>query len=1313
MEKNNRPTWLLHVSDFHIKEENKQFAKWVLSRFADCLASKNQPIDYILHSGDVIDSKYYGTGFSEDTFNSLVRLISVNKPGKNGVDASDCQDSSTAVPEVVEKSANTIRSGIEALTEALKNLPEKLQSTLTKSITEELQKTISQIHNEEGWLRWAFTDGNENECSPDIILDKIVEIIAEINQYIDSMHASSDNEEQSNLIKSVSELWGKYTEIRQSLRDGLMNVIAEAETNANSSESAEIINQIISFLAKKRFEFADEILIKFAEELDLTKKRFVFCCGNHDVLRLKGQNPEECDQNQDCSTRIYSEDSQKLRRNAFDKFAEKYCAIKENCFQPFAMHGFKICSIDTNYASPKSNRNCASCRQCNQPDNLSSENDGLLSIIIGHKPLYEMCEYAILPYNDGIPDFLRWIRSMLGDNGIYICGDKHTRSISGSPMFGISHYLGGSPIVIPDMGKTSTIEYNLIEIADGKVARERLAKIRISRKQHPTEQYPAEQYPTYQTGGNIENSYFDSIFDFECSICPQNNFVSSVYNICKKYINERTFIAYKMNRIDQATWDNLSAVYFDKSKNAKIKEEQNIFYSSFLRYRKEGNPKQLLGYTPDVFQSIIARIKEKMDEEPIKEISFGRNILNLRGDYGCGKSTFLGYLYIELLEAFNAGKIDFIPVIFSLNNQEVKKEVEAGERFCDAAKHAFVDFFDQVEQLTRKEELKTLFIIDGLDDQDCWSYTSEDSIGRGIIDILAQNTKAWFIMSFTQHRLPLFKNTMPVMKIGDKSDLLYFNSTEVYAKADPENDINDDLRKMVEAYIILNDPYKDYDDDKQKALCKNKCNQICEKISLFCARTINLRFLTEHRIEYPQSAFYSVIDRATALRYFIDRQFGICYEELGYNFVKYAPTMAYLFAYHGYTFERFMHIAKGSRDNDIHDHLIGPFAEYRSMLYKAFLFIKTRKDAREYLIALHYNSELRYYTENPSMPISRKSILNEFIYQSTSIIIRKLWTDPNKLIIVCNSLLQRECLPSTTVCMLIYCVANNMYMDRLQRGIILEKLISYKPYYSSTTQEYIHNKEIAAFEIDPNLTVKMQTDLFLLYSLERAKILFSSDHDLNSLISRMLYLGKSGQPEENSTKSNNQKFRQYNQTYQMLFYGDQSIHGHDKVKQLDLLNQSSVGKGFDIYYTYVQLSFKIRYALERDAYRLLDFDLLTLCQLLTSRIEKTKDEDGSQSGGGKKVSGQEYEYFQRNVKSLGIIKKVCKMVDKRMIQVLGDGFDKAKVHNNTVDIKNKICGLSIETTRRLMSEYLDYYEKMTAFTVEKDLSPNDPMITTQ
>ena len=153
--------------------------------------------------------------------------------------------------------------------------------------------------------------------------------------------------------------------------------------------------------------------------------------------------------------------------------------------------------------------------------------------------------------------------------------------------------------------------------------------------------------------------------------------------------------------------------------------------------------------------------------------------------------------------------------------------------------------------------------------------------------------------------------------------------------------------------------------------------------------------------------------------------------------------MSYLFTYEGYTYEKFKAISP-STTNYWEQRIL----EYSHKIYKTFIFIKKHKDAREYLLALHYNRELRYFAENPKIVIPENSIINRLIPRNISIIIKKLWkTDQNKFVIVCRTLVEKRknnniSINSSTLSMLIYILA---YLDKIPdyirdevRGLLIE-----------------------------------------------------------------------------------------------------------------------------------------------------------------------------------------------------------------------------------------------------------------------------------
>lgn len=159
-----------------------------------------------------------------------------------------------------------------------------------------------------------------------------------------------------------------------------------------------------------------------------------------------------------------------------------------------------------------------------------------------------------------------------------------------------------------------------------------------------------------------------------------------------------------------------------------------------------------------------------------------QNILNIRGDYSSGKSTFLGLFYIYLLYQYNYGKIHFIPAYFNMENEDIFNKIQDGSTYALAVKQTFSAFVNKIEEIARVEKEPVCYIIDGLDEQDIWSESSQDSVGRVALDILSERKDSKYVMSFCQNKLACFKNTMPEIKYYETSSVMYFNPIFVNEK---------------------------------------------------------------------------------------------------------------------------------------------------------------------------------------------------------------------------------------------------------------------------------------------------------------------------------------------------------------------------------------------------------------------------------------------------------------------------------------------------------------------------------------------------
>ena len=910
-----------------------------------------------------------------------------------------------------------------------------------------------------------------------------------------------------------------------------------------------------------RFGIAEEIMTKFSDSLDITHKNRIICCGNHDKARYRGTYGDPF--------------------SPFKMFLKRICE-KEDLTQLYRLDDINVLTLNTNVSNDKK-ITCIDCynliqilndkSQEEQPcwyykygeDRDDLEDEDKVNIIVAHQPLYDICEQIRLPYasETQTTDFLSELQNFIGGNGIYLCGDKHTSSIAASYIHDIPHYFCGHPFVPNETNhplccKNNTceqsenvkIDYNLIEIIDGKIGQ--VKKIHLIKKANG---------------------------EWECQIHPIDTLVSSLYEKCRKYIVRNSFDSLstqsgtRYNSWVNLTWRNL----FNRLDTGIIEKFKEIskFYSLFCRLKNSSN--EIVEWRNNIFDDLCDIISQAIGD--VQNVN-SQNIINIRGDYSSGKSTFLGLLYIYLLYRYSYGEIEFIPAYFNMENDDILNKIQMGSTYAIAVKQTFGHFVEEMERIAYKEHIPVCYIIDGLDEQDIWSESSQDSIGRVALDIMAETQNAKYVMSFCQNRLARFKNTMSAIKYYEKSYVIYFNSISVKENIEK----NSSFVQFVEYMISSNQKMK----CEQKGENEENEPQECAAIRKLRRLSINPGFIY-HNYEYLSKCTESDSINDVYKRY-IDQQHQICLNTLGYNFVHYAPAMAYLFTYEGYTYERFKAISTSTTN-----YWERKIVQYSGKIYKAFIFIKKHKDAREYLLALHYNRELRFFAENSKISILENSIINRLIPRNISIIIRKLWrTDQNKFVIVCRNLIEKRKnnnlnINSCTLSMLMYILA---YLDKIPEYIrddIQGLLIDAASIDSRQTNVGSDMWQISGKNSE---RMKKFKELNLIHS---EKILDAISSDSSLLLVKELL--------------ESPDFSLYNRQYMMWYYGDLTIYGENRINNL-VPGEDVIYKGIDYYICFYTLYHKIyAYFLNeaKESYPLLEYDLFTICDLAYSRLSKRAD----------------------------------------------------------------------------------------------------------
>lgn len=927
-------------------------------------------------------------------------------------------------------------------------------------------------------------------------------------------------------------------------------------------------------ITKKRFDIAYKIMDKFIKDLDVQQKHIVICCGNHDKCRFKAK---------------------KTKAMAFEPFQDfiRKIGCHDELTAFYDLDDLNVLVLNTNVADSKEKVTCIDCENlrnvldlkvknddelnwfyCSEKNQQASSKDDRISVIVAHQPLYDICERIRLPYGSETQstDFLSALQDFINGNGIYLCGDKHTSSIAASYIHDIPHYFCGHPFTedkntvpakigckLKNFPKVQSIDvdYNLIEIRDGKIGK--IRKIHLSQKERGK---------------------------WECQIHPIDAVVSKLYEKSRKYLVKNCFaLLAAQSGTRYSSWANLSwRNLFNRLDTwDKIDDFQELseYYRLFCRLKNSDGETIGENGHENLFYELSELIKNSFQEP--RDFN-QQNILNIRGDYSSGKSTFLGLFYIYLLYQYNYGKIHFIPAYFNMENEDIFNKIQDGSTYALAVKQTFSAFVNKIEEIARVEKEPVCYIIDGLDEQDIWSESSQDSVGRVALDILSERKDSKYVMSFCQNKLACFKNTMPEIKYYETSSVMYFNPIFVNEKASADSKFN----KFVKFMIELNKKDSDMPKVSSEPVEIPECSAIRKLRRLY----INAGFIY-HNYQYikkckPEDTVDSVYKK------YIDQQHQICLNTLGYNFVHYAPAMAYFFTYEGYTYERFKAIAPGSSN-----YWERKIVEHSGKIYNTFIFIKKHKDAREYLLALHYNRELRYFAENPKNEIPENSIINKLIPRNISIIIKKLWrNDQNKFIIVCRNLIEKRKLSNSrpinkcTLSILTYVLA---YLDKIPDYIRdeIERMLLELGTAKSETGEHIGLSD--PWKITGNNSEKMKNFIDLNF-LHSQKILGAMNS--NSSIQLVKELLESP------------AFVLYNRQYMMWYYGDLTIYGENRIKNL-IPGTDVVNKGIDYYNCFHTFYHKLYAYFENGctyAYPLLEFDLFTMCDLVYSRqLHKQKE----------------------------------------------------------------------------------------------------------
>ncbi len=929
-----------------------------------------------------------------------------------------------------------------------------------------------------------------------------------------------------------------------------------------SSDNKKAFDNLLIEEIKERFNCAREIISDLIDKLDITVSKVVVCCGNHDTFYPFSYDCTDiiCGKNESGNMIYNGEIFKEILFSQFNSFVTSMNFANKKCNHDgvCCLENLNVLVLNTNWPTPRSMKKENSCVYCELIKNVDKDkyNSGL-NVILAHKPLYEICEEARLPYSRySNADFMKRIKEFLGTNGVYFCGDKHTRSILGENFHDIPHYICGEPFYL-DEGKKLEFEYNLVQVLNNSIGAEK--KVHLEQKDNG---------------------------EWKCTIRPQDKVVAELFELSKPYIrNNYATIVGNLSIFE--SWENTCSEIYEWKKTKNKCSKSMVIYDQLVaifqiicKYREEGK-RYWHGF--NIFRKAISAVVHYEKGEK-GEKTANRNIMNIKGEHGSGKSIFLAYFFGSLLYYYYFGNLGMLPCYFNLNAKETWETTKKGETYYSAVKSIFEKFINRLAEIANKEQQNVCLIIDGLEEQDCWSFSTEDSVGRAILDIISKHENIHYIMSFSQSKVPYLKNTMPAIEYGDISDLIFFNPMNI------QYDNIDALNKYLESCRIIGNLIEQTNSNYTYQV-NDDCSFVSyEQIKQLNKTTVNFQFLYENNAFLKELLDNQNIDSSKVYSYYISHNNQICRNEIGYDFIDFAPDIAYLFSYRGYTYE---HLARIETDESIAAHISNRITSHHDGLYNAFRLVNKNKDVRDYLVALHYNREMRYYVENPNIEINKKSILNDFITNDVVVYINNQWSDSNKFLIACSYLLQRKEISYHLLLMLMYivhCITISPF-DRASACDSIKEAYVYSLPNSVSNFESIPICDNDHWKINGYMNNSESVNHFHKLSCLRTIVLYSyAERNEMEMIYKLFI--------------DSDNFKLLNRQFLMLYYGDITIKG-GQVDKVLVPGKDIIYDGFDFFNTFNALYSKV---ITRKNDPLYIFNLLTLVDLILSRLFNNSNE---------------------------------------------------------------------------------------------------------
>ena len=482
------------------------------------------------------------------------------------------------------------------------------------------------------------------------------------------------------------------------------------KTALKSSEFEEYSNNITR-RTKQLFQKAGSVINAFLSQIGVTDSRkIIFCCGNHDILKIEHSPKFECAQGNKKSNLQTNQ-----YMNCYVPFLEflkkNFHVDLGNCPQIYTIEDYSILVIDSNIIN-ENGKPCIQCHNIESKLKLLDIKSRSKNIAISHKPFFDCCENAIINYNGennkSMVDLIKEKCSFI------LFGDKHGQYVG---KFSQSEeMLFGSPLISND------IHYCILK--------------------------------TDEVDGHLKeyrNVYFDNK-GWHFSV-PN---IEIIIKYCEKYFSQFT-----KNYIGDINIRNIISIDFPTIE----KLFKNIARRRWLNeYEKDSfetdsfSFKEVVNYLNGIYND--------------KKISNRLNLFNLRGRPSTGKTFLSNCIFCYLVKEFYMCQAQYTPMYFNLNPIQ-KSCFQSYEEYFEKSKQKFDEFIEKCREIKWIYDVNVLCIIDGLEEKNCYnSQIDAINIENYIIDTLNDLREFKYILSFDQTIVPLATDNLPQYKLV--CDFLYY-----------------------------------------------------------------------------------------------------------------------------------------------------------------------------------------------------------------------------------------------------------------------------------------------------------------------------------------------------------------------------------------------------------------------------------------------------------------------------------------------------------------------------------------------------------